>query len=157
MIKKTFLVLAALLYFSIVKAQKTSHVIVMSIDGFRPEMYQNTSWQTPNLKALMNQGTYANHMLSVFPSYTYPTHTAMVTGAFPARSGIYYNQPVGSKGDWHWFTSAIKVPTLWQVLKKSGKTTSAVEWPVSVDKDITYNVPEIWSDKVFRLPNLCDP
>ncbi|SDE66051.1 Predicted pyrophosphatase or phosphodiesterase, AlkP superfamily [Mucilaginibacter pineti] len=144
---KTFLqfLLVTLFSFSTM-AQESKHVILLSIDGFRPEFYNDPSWNAVNLQALVKTGTSADHMLSVFPSYTYPTHTAMVTGAFPARSGIYYNQPVGSKGDWHWFTSAIKVPTLWQVLKKSNLTTSAVEWPVSVDKDITYNIPEIWSD-----------
>lgn len=122
-------------------------MILISVDGFRPEMFQDKSWPTPNLQALAMSGTHAKYMLSVFPSYTYPTHTAMVTGAYPARSGIYYNQPIGSKGDWNWFTKDIKVPILWQVLRKSGLTTAAIEWPVSVDPDINWNIPEIWSDK----------
>ena len=128
-------------------AQRVRHVILISIDGLHPDMYLDQSWPAPNLRELMKRGTYADHMLSVFPSYTYPSHTAMLTGALPARSGIYYNQPVGSKGDWNWFAKAIKVPTLWQVLKKNGLTASAVEWPVSVDSNITYNIPEIWSDR----------
>jgi len=130
-------------------AQPTKHVILISIDGFHPDMYQDKSWPTSNLQELVKNGTSADHMLSVFPSYTYPTHTAMVTGAFPARTGISYNQPKGSKGDWNWFADAIKVPTLWQVLKQAGLPTAAVQWPVSVDRgrDITNNVPEIWSDE----------
>jgi predicted AlkP superfamily pyrophosphatase or phosphodiesterase len=123
------------------------HVILISIDGLHPDMYLDPSWPAANLRELVKKGTYADHMLSVFPSYTYPSHAAMLTGALPARSGIYYNQPIGSTGDWNWFTKAIKVPTLWQALKKTGLTTSAVEWPVSVDPDITYNIPEIWSDE----------
>src|ERR1051325_9331816 len=97
-------------------AQKplAKHVILISIDGFHPGMYLDKSWPAPNMRQLMKEGVYADHCLSVFPSYTYPSHTAMLTGAFPARSGIYYNQPIGSTGDWHWFTSAIRVPTLWQ-------------------------------------------
>lgn len=126
---------------------QVKHVILISIDGLHPDMYLDSSWPAPNLRELMKKGTYADHMLSVFPSYTYPSHTAMLTGALPARSGIYYNQPIGSKGDWNWFTSAIKVPTLWEALKNVGLTSSAVEWPVSVDPDITYNIPEIWSDQ----------
>lgn len=137
--------IAACFYFSS-GAQTTKHVILISIDGFHPDMYQDPSWPTPNLKALVKQGTSANHMLSVFPSYTYPSHTAMLTGVLPARSGIYFNQPKGSKGEWNWFTSAVQVPTLWQILKNTGLTTAAVEWPVSVNNDITYNIPEIWSD-----------
>jgi predicted AlkP superfamily pyrophosphatase or phosphodiesterase len=128
------------------KAQ-VKHVVLISIDGFHPDMYLDKSWPAPNLRELMKTGTYADHLLSVFPSYTYPSHTAMLTGAYPARSGIYYNQPIGSKGDWNWFAASIKAPTLWQVFKRKGLTTAAIEWPVSVTKEITYNVPEIWSDQ----------
>lgn len=129
------------------KAQNVKHVILISIDGFHPDMYLDPGWPAPNLRELMKQGTYADHMLSVFPSYTYPSHTAMLTGAFPARSGIYFNQPKSGGDDWSWFMKDIKVTTLWQVLKSKGLTTSAVEWPVSVGDGITYNVPEIWSDQ----------
>lgn len=123
-----------------------NHVILISIDGFRPEMYQDKSWPTPNLNYLLKEGVYANHMKSVFPAYTYPSHTAMLTGALPARSGITHNVK-DDKGNWFWYTKDIKVPTLWQVLKQKGLTTAAVEWPVSVSDDITYNVPEIWNNK----------
>ena len=127
-------------------AQSAKHIVLISIDGLRPEMYQNASWPAPHLRQLMKEGVYADHMKSVFPSYTYPSHVAMLTGALPTRSGIYYNAPMGSKGDWNWFTKDIKVLTLWQALKQKGLTTSAVEWPVSVSPDITYNIPEIWSN-----------
>jgi predicted AlkP superfamily pyrophosphatase or phosphodiesterase len=123
------------------------HVVLISIDGFRPDMYEDKSWPTPNLQILMRQGTYADHLKSVFPAYTYPSHVAMVTGALPARSGICYNQPKGSKGEWNWFNDSIKVPTLWQALKAAGRTTASVEWPPSVTTDITYDLPEIWAIK----------
>jgi predicted AlkP superfamily pyrophosphatase or phosphodiesterase len=41
----------------------------------------------------------------------------------------------------------VKVPTIWQVLKEQGMTTAAVEWPVSVTPDITWDMPEIWDVK----------
>lgn len=127
--------------------QPKRHVVLISIDGLRPDMYLDKSWPTPNLQALMQQGVYADHLKSVFPAYTYPSHAAMVTGALPARSGICYNQPIGSKGEWHWYNNAIKVPTIWQALKKAGLSTASVEWPPSVTDDITYDVPEIWDIK----------
>ena len=142
------LFLGLLLSFNTISnAQQTKHVILISIDGFHPDMYTDMTWPAPNLRKLVKMGTYADHLLSVFPSYTYPSHTAMITGAYPARSRVYFNQPKNSKGDWNWFTSAIRVPTLWQALKKDGLTTAAVEWPVSVNKDITWNMPEIWNNK----------
>jgi predicted AlkP superfamily pyrophosphatase or phosphodiesterase len=121
-----------------------THVVLISIDGLHPDMYMDKSWHCPNLRQLMKRGTYADHLKSVFPAYTYPSHTAMLTGALPARSGIYFNQPRASQGEWNWFTNYIKVPTLWQALKAKGMATAAVEWPVSVGNEITYDIPEIW-------------
>src|SRR5580698_9639009 len=134
------------LFFSTISLQAWNqrHVVLISIDGLHPDMYLDSTWPAPNLRRLMREGIYAGHMKSVFPSYTYPSHTAMLTGALPARSGIYFNQPKGSKGEWNWFTSAIKVPTLWQAIKKAGMVSAAIEWPVSVDTNINYNIPEIW-------------
>lgn len=162
------LILLLLLYGSneTLSAQQVKHVILVSIDGFHPDMYEDSTWPSPNLRELMKAGTYADHMLSVFPSYTYPSHTAMLTGALPARSKINYNQPIGSHGDWFWFTKAVKVPTLWQALKAKGLTTAAVQWPVSVTPDITWDLPEIWDvnhpddritvTKQYATPGLVD-
>ena len=121
-----------------------THVILISIDGLRPEMYLDPSWPTPNLQYLMKQGTYAMHLKSVFPAYTYPSHTAMVTGALPARSGIYFNQPKTGNGQWDWFSSSIRVPTIWKVLKANGLTTACIQWPLSAMDAVTYSVPEIF-------------
>jgi predicted AlkP superfamily pyrophosphatase or phosphodiesterase len=120
------------------------HVILISIDGFRPEMYLDSSWPAPNLRFLVRQGVSAGHMRSVFPAYTYPSHTAMVTGALPARSGIYFNQPKTGKGEWDWFATSIRVPTLWKVVRSAGLTTAAIQWPLSAMDSITYSIPEIF-------------
>ncbi|MDP4247932.1 MAG: alkaline phosphatase family protein, partial [Bacteroidota bacterium] len=93
---------------------------------------------------LMKNGVYADHLKSVFPAYTHPSHAAMETGALPARSGIVYNQPKNSKGEWNWYYDSIKAPTIWAAFRKAGLTTAAVMWPNTVDGDITYNLSEIW-------------
>src|SRR5437762_1509522 len=103
MIKNKVLFVVLLLMAGINSSAQVRHVILISIDGMHPDMYLDKSWPAPNIQALAKKGTYADHMLSVFPSYTYPSHTAMLTGALPARSGIYFNQPKNSNGDWNWF------------------------------------------------------
>lgn len=131
-------------------AQPTKHVVLISIDGFRPEFYLDASWPAVNMQQLKSKGVYAQKVKSVFPSFTYPSHVAMLTGALPARSGIYYNapfEPEGATGKWSWFLKDIKVPTLWSNIKGAGLTSAAVEWPVSVGDDITWNIPEIWDPK----------
>src|SRR5262245_1112586 len=98
-------------------AQPAKHVIIISLDGFRPDFYKDPSWGAVNLRQLMEKGVYADGVRSVFPSVTYPSHTAMMTGALPARHGIYYNvifEPGEPPGRWYWDYSAIKTPTLWE-------------------------------------------
>jgi predicted AlkP superfamily pyrophosphatase or phosphodiesterase len=144
MLRPLFTLFTAMVMSMACLAQHSKHVILISIDGLRPEFYLDAKWPTPNLQHLKAGGLYAQRLKSVFPSYTYPSHVAMLTGAMPARSGIYYNAPVGSTGDWNWFMKDIKVPTVWQALKAKGLSTSAIQWPVSVGEGITYNIPEIW-------------
>jgi predicted AlkP superfamily pyrophosphatase or phosphodiesterase len=125
-----------------VGAQSARHVILISIDGFRPEFYLDASWNAPNLRKLKAEGVYAKGVRSVFPSVTYPSHTTIVTGAYPAKHGIYYNVPYGEKsGHWYWEESYIKTPTLWDAVKTAGLTSAAVMWPVTVGAPIDYNFP----------------
>jgi predicted AlkP superfamily pyrophosphatase or phosphodiesterase len=142
--KFLFLCLYLLLVSLFGYTQMPNHVILISIDGLHPDMYLDKAWPTPNLQLLMNRGTYADHMLSVFPAYTHPSHAAMETGALPARSGIAYNQPSYSHGEWYWYYNTIKAPTIWAAIKNAGMTTAAIMWPNTVDGDITYNLSEIW-------------
>lgn len=131
-------------------AQPARHVVLISIDGLRPEMYQDSTWPSPNLRLLMKSGTYALHMKSVFPAYTYPSHSSMVTGTYPATHRVCYNAPfapLGGDGSWNWFTSDIKARTIWDAAKEARITTATVEWPVSVGAPVTWNIPEIWPVK----------
>jgi len=136
--------IAVCCWISFVAKAQVKHVILISIDGLHPDMYLDKSWPTPNLQYLMKQGTYADRCLSVFPAYTHPSHAAMLTGALPARSGIAFNQPKNSNGEWNWYYNEIKAPTIWEALKKQGMTTAAIMWPNTVDGPITYNLSEIW-------------
>ena len=148
--KVLFLIVGFLIIITVGFGQQTKHVILISIDGFRPEFYLDAAWPAANLQQLKTTGVYAQKVKSVFPSFTYPSHVAMLTGALPARSGIYYNapfEPEGPTGQWNWFLKDIKVPTLWSCIKAAGLTSAAVEWPVSVGEDITWNIPEIWDPK----------
>ena len=123
------------------------HVVVVSFDGLRPEMYRDPTWPAPALQQLAREGAQAEAVFGVFPTVTYPTHTTIVTGALPARHGVYYNtpfEPAGPTGRWTWEASAIRVPTLWTAARGAGLTTAAVSWPVAVGAPIDWNVPEIW-------------
>jgi predicted AlkP superfamily pyrophosphatase or phosphodiesterase len=145
--KKLVLFTLLLVAVSRVIAQTAEHVVVVTIDGFRPDFYLQPSWNTPNLRQLMQQGTHAKGVNSVFPSMTYPSHTTIVTGVWPAKHGVYYNgmfEPTGSTGKSYWNNdSSIKVPTLWKAAQEKGMITAALCWPVSADAPVKYNIPDI--------------
>lgn len=129
-----------------VSAQQAKHVVVITIDGFRPDFYLDPSWHTPNLKNLMKEGVYAKGVNSVFPSMTYPSHTTIVTGVWPAKHGVYYNnmfEPNGPTGKNYWNDSSIKVPTLWSLAQNKGLKVASLLWPVAADAPVMYNIPDI--------------
>lgn len=51
-------------------AQPAKHVVLITIDGFRPDFYLDDAWDTPNLKILRKNGFHAKGVNSVFPSMT---------------------------------------------------------------------------------------
>lgn len=124
------------------------HVVLISIDGFRPEFYRDGTWPAPVLQHHLEGGVHARAVRPVFPSVTYPDHATIVTGALPARHGIVYNSPFepgGQTGRWYWEADSFRVPTLWDAVRAAGGTTAAVSWPVTVGADLDFNVPEVWS------------
>jgi len=126
----------------------TDHVVLVSIDGLRPNIYRDDRWPAPVLHELARSGAIALATRSVFPALTYPAHATMVTGALPARHGIVDNEPfepVTRTGRWVWEASAIRVPTLWDAVRNAGGTTAAISWPVTVSAPIDWNVPDVWS------------
>jgi len=129
--------------------EDVEHVVLISIDGLRPDFYVDTRWPAPTLQRLAREGAHAQAVRGVFPTVTYPSHTTLITGALPGRHGIISNTPFeqgGQTGRWFWEYDAIRVPTLFSVLRDAGKETAAVSWPVTVGAPITRNFfPEIWS------------
>lgn len=126
------------------------YVLLVTVDGFRPEFYLDSTYAMPTVRQLMKNGVAAQGLNPVFPSVTYPDHTTMITGVTPAKHGIYYNTPFeaeGATGKWYWDYSLIKAPTLWDAMHKAGKTTACVRWPVTVNAPIDYRIPEYWNYK----------
>ncbi len=122
---------------------KVKHVVLISLDGSRPDFYMDDSWPAPTLQKLKDKGVYAAKGIeSVFPSVTFPSHTTIVTGAYPATHGIFYNTVYGN-GIWYWYYNQIKCKTLWEAVKDAGMTSGAVFWPVTAGAPIDYNFPVI--------------
>lgn len=145
-----FLALATLLADGVLADEPTTrvdHVVLVSIDGLRPEFYLDPSWPAPMLQQLARDGAAAERVEGVFPTVTYPSHTTMITGVRPAKHGVPYNSlfdPAGGTEDWFWHASHIQVPTLWDLCRDAGRKTASLGWPVSVGAPVDWNIPEIW-------------
>ncbi|MDN3595165.1 alkaline phosphatase family protein [Zunongwangia endophytica] len=148
-IKKIIFVFGITLLPFLANAQKVEHVILVSIDGFRPDFYRESKWPTPNLKMLAENGVSADEVRTIFPSVTYPSHTTLTTGVLPEKHGIYYNTIIeddGSPGGWVYDFKEIKARTLWEAAKDENLKTASVSWPITVENPfINYNIPEFWS------------
>lgn len=125
-------------------------LVMISLDGLHPDYLlraEQLGVNVPTLGALRQRGAFAR-VTGVMPTVTYPTHTTMVTGVSPARHGITFNttfDPLDrNDGGWFWYTSDVRVPTLWDIARQQGLKTAAVHWPVSVGAAIDLNIPQIW-------------
>jgi predicted AlkP superfamily pyrophosphatase or phosphodiesterase len=136
----------------LLNAQKAKHVVLITIDGFRPDFYRDASWGAVNLREMAEQGISADGVNSVFPTLTFPNHTSIITGVRPAKHGIIYNvDPMEPERELYWYSKYIKVPTLWDLAKKAGLKTASVNYPVSAGEAIDYNIPIIKSKGKTQL------
>src|ERR1700732_1489942 len=129
----------------------TPLVLLISVDGLKPEAItaaQRHHLKVPNLRAFMTDGVYATGVRGVLPTLTYPSHTTLLTGASPAKHGIYGNTTfdplLRNQRGWYWYAEDLKVPTLWDAAAAAHLETAHIYWPVSVGANITYNLPQIW-------------
>ncbi len=65
------------------------HVIVVSIDGLRPDAVMMTD--APNLRRLRQIGAWSTEARTITRSYTLPSHTSMLTGVDADRHGLVHN------------------------------------------------------------------
>jgi predicted AlkP superfamily pyrophosphatase or phosphodiesterase len=122
---------------------------MISVDGMRPDDITSADahgLHLPVLRSFMQNGTYADGVVGVVPTITFPSHATLVTGVSPEQHGIYNNvrfDPFNRNKDaWYWYESEFKVPTLWHAAAQAGIVTASVFWPTTTDADdIDYLVP----------------
>jgi predicted AlkP superfamily pyrophosphatase or phosphodiesterase len=98
---------------------------------------------------LLREGVHASSVRGVLPTVTYPSHTTLLTGVWPARHGIYSNEtwdPLRkSQSGWYWYAEDIHSPTLWEAAAHAGYLVGSISWPVSVNAPgVQYDIPEYW-------------
>jgi predicted AlkP superfamily pyrophosphatase or phosphodiesterase len=126
-------------------------LVVISVDGLCPDYVTRADARgakVPSLRKFLKEGAYAEGVVGVLPTVTYPSHTTLMTGVWPAKHGIWSNttfDPLQKNYQgWYWYAEDIRVPTLWDRAAEAGRTTASVQWPVTVGARITWNIPEVW-------------
>jgi hypothetical protein len=120
------------------------HVIVLSIDGLRPDAISMTD--APNLRRLRQIGAWATEARTITHSYTLPSHTSMLSGVDTDRHGMLHNDFTPRHG----FT---RYPTALFHAHDAGFTTA-----MFVSKPKFRHIAIPGSVDVFRLPSYyCAP
>ncbi|HEX5831818.1 MAG TPA: alkaline phosphatase family protein [Gemmatimonadaceae bacterium] len=96
----------------------TRHVVVVSIDGLRPDAIAR--FHAPMLQRLAREGSVTLSATTVLPSKTLPSHVSMLTGVEPAVHGVEWNtDSVATRG-------VVRVRTVFGVARAAGFRTAAL-------------------------------
>lgn len=125
------------------------HVIVISVDAMISSDIAVFE-KKKNMGALLERSARVDEMHCIYPTYTYPCHTSIMTGCYPNKHGIYHNELFDLSSEsakWFWYAKDIKRPTMIDVARKAGLTTGSVVFPVQGGADGDYVIAEIWAPK----------
>lgn len=95
----------------------TRHVVVVSIDGLRPDAIE--TYGAPTLQKLTREGSFTLRASTILPSKTLPSHTSMLTGESPERHHVSWNNVPAARFD------TVEVPTIFGVARARGYRTAA--------------------------------
>jgi arylsulfatase A-like enzyme len=99
------------------QAGVTRHVVLVSIDGLRPDAI--AAFKAETLQRLMREGSFTLAASTITPSKTLPSHTSMLTGEPPERHQVLWNNVTSAERD------EIELPNIFSVARESGYRTAA--------------------------------
>src|SRR5688572_9693058 len=98
-------------------SRTTDHVVIISLDGLRPDAIKKFGAKT--ILRLMREGSYTLSAHTILPSKTLPSHTSMLTGVDADQHGITWNT---DETEQH---GHVDVPTVFGLAKTAGLQTAA--------------------------------
>jgi len=142
-------------------SQKTEppYVIMISIDGFRHDYVEK--YNTPNLKAFIEEGAKAEYMLPSFPSKTFPNHYTLVTGLYPGNHGLVDNTFIDTGLDLKYQIRDRKMVEnpafygglpLWQLAQQNGMKSASYFW-VGSETPVAGSFPDYYHIFDGKVPN----
>ncbi|MGN1280255.1 MAG: alkaline phosphatase family protein [Limosilactobacillus sp.] len=127
-------------------------LVVVSLDSLGFRDLNELGYLVPHISQLMKQGTWVKRVQGIFPTLTYPSHTSIITGQYPAVHGVVNNtklQPRRLSPDWYWYRKEIQATPLYDVAHDAGLSTAAFLWPVTAGSKIDYNLAEIFPNRIW--------
>ena len=99
-----------------VARSRTAHVIIVSMDGLRPDAIAR--YEATTLMRLMREGRYALRARTIVPSTTIPSHASMLTGVGLPAHRVIWNDDDDKN-------APIAVPSVFTYVKREGLSTAA--------------------------------
>lgn len=99
--------------------QGVKHVLLISIDGLRPDLALRANM--PTLRGMLRDGSYTFWARTTDVSITLPSHTSMVTGVPPSKHGVTWNDDSPRNGNRY-----PMVPTVMELASRAGYVTALV-------------------------------
>jgi predicted AlkP superfamily pyrophosphatase or phosphodiesterase len=139
------------------KFEKVStHIIIVTVSGLRADDINDLGsnrLRLPTIQALLDKGSRAVSVESIYPSLTIPAHASLVTGTLPADHGISsdfpFNDQSAQQAQEPYFQSKeIKNDTIWDAAKRGGFITAAVGFPLTSGATINFNLPTAFQEKI---------
>lgn len=124
-------------------------VILISVDGLRPDFYLEPRYPAPRLRELMSRGAWAEGAVPDYPTLTFTNHATIATGAPSREHGIVANTAFAPekspKEDWVSDESAFRIDPIWRVAERHGVRCALLRWPTTVGAPVTWLVPEAFT------------
>ena len=99
------------------RGRVSNHVVVVSIDGLRPDAIAR--FKAPTLQRLIREGRYSLSAQTIDLSLTLPSHTSMLTGVGSDQHGVTWNSnKTAERGH-------VAVPTIFGLARQAGFSTAA--------------------------------
>lgn len=131
--------------------KKKNNVLLISFDSFGWKYLDLV--KTPVLNSFKEQGVYADYLINVVPTETFPNHISLATGLYPETHGIIANNMYDPEFNdtfnmtvtdpkWWWHKG---IEPLWYTNERQGGTSGVIWWP---GYNIQNYTPTYWNKNI---------
>src|SRR4051812_24673548 len=128
-------------------------VVLISLDGLAGYYLDDPKAEMPTLRKLIAEGARAESMKAVAPTVTWPNHTTLVTGVYPAKHGVVGNNFYDRAHQKRWVLipapffekdKIVKAPTVYDAPHAAGLKTAGIRWPATRNaKTLDWAFPDV--------------